>query len=254
VNPEVTTGFLWLLICLLPFLFVQRWMHQELQMLFLIITRRPAVSLGLFSILFFPGVFLHEISHYLMAKVLWVRTRRISLLPEASPDGKLRMGYVEVAKVDVLRNALIGAAPLVTGGVVITYLSSNQLDLLPLINLVDVGVWMEIYHFLVELPKKTDFWLWFYVAFTVSSTMMPSPSDRRSWISLFLVVLGVVALAIAAGAGAWMTNNLLPWFTQGLNALALVFGFSLVIHLVLLLPVGLLRILLGRLTGVRAIA
>jgi hypothetical protein len=253
VNPDLTTGFLRLFICLLPFIFVQRWMHQELQMLFLIITRRPAFSLGLFSILFFPGVFLHEISHYLMAKILWVRTRRISLLPEASPDGKLRMGYVEVAKVDILRNAIIGAAPLVTGGVIVAYLSSNQLELLPLINLVDGGDWMKTYQYLVELPMVTDFWLWFYVAFTVSSTMLPSPSDRRSWVSLFLVVIGLVGLAIAAGAGAWMTRNLMPWFIQVLNSLAFIFAFSLVIHLVILLPVGLLRILLSRLAGVRAI-
>lgn len=221
-------------------------------MLFLIITRRPAFSLGLFSILFFPGVFLHEISHYLMAKVLWVRTRRISLIPEASPDGKLRMGYVEVAKVDIVRNALIGAAPLVTGGALIAFLSSNQLDLLPLIDLVNGGDWMNTYHFLIALPKRTDFWLWFYVAFTVSSTMLPSLSDRRSWVSVFLVVLGLVVLAIAVGAGAWMTKNLMPWFIQVLNTLALVFGFSLMIHLVFLLPVGLLRILLSRLSGVRA--
>ncbi|MCJ7624929.1 MAG: hypothetical protein MUO76_15615, partial [Anaerolineaceae bacterium] len=245
---------LWLFACLLPFLFIQRRMHQELQMLFLIITRRPAFSLGLFSILFFPGVFLHEISHFLMAKVLWVQTRRFSLLPEASGDGKLRLGYVEVARVDVLRNALIGAAPLVSGGVLVTYLSSNQLDLLPLINLVDGGDWMKIYHFLVELPRLTDFWLWFYVVFTVSSTMLPSPSDRRSWLSLSLVVLGLVGLAIAAGAGTWMAANLMPWFTQVLDALALVFGLSLLIHLALLLPVGLLRILLSRLAGVRALS
>ena len=33
------------------------------------ITRRPEMAVALFSLLFFPGVLLHETSHYLMAKI-----------------------------------------------------------------------------------------------------------------------------------------------------------------------------------------
>ncbi len=54
-------GFLWLVISLGPFLFVQRWLHRELQALLLLITRRQDLSLGLFSLFFFPGVLLHEV-------------------------------------------------------------------------------------------------------------------------------------------------------------------------------------------------
>ena len=251
MKHEIINALLRLLASFFPYLFIQRMLHQELQRLFLVVTRRPAFALGLFSVLFFPGVLLHEASHYLMAKVLWVRTRRLSLIPEVHPDGKMRMGYVEVAKVDIVRNSLVGIAPLLTGGSLIAYLSSHQLDLQPLIAFVDLGEWMSFYDYIIDLPNLPDFWLWFYVALAISSTMLPSPSDRRAWLPLLLVLVGLAALAAVAGAGPWMTENIAPWFSQVLNTLALVFGFSLITHLVLLLPVGVLRVLLYRLTGFR---
>ena len=59
-------GLGWLLLMLGPLLFAQRWLHREIQILFLLLTRKPVIALGLFSLLFFPGVLLHELSHYLV--------------------------------------------------------------------------------------------------------------------------------------------------------------------------------------------
>ena len=53
-----------------PLLLLQRALHREIQVVFLLITRRPEITVALFSLLFFPGVLLHEGSHYLMAKIL----------------------------------------------------------------------------------------------------------------------------------------------------------------------------------------
>jgi hypothetical protein len=49
--------------CLLAFLLFQRWLHGELQAVLLLLTRRPVTALGIFSLLFFPGVLIHEASH-----------------------------------------------------------------------------------------------------------------------------------------------------------------------------------------------
>src|SRR5512142_246629 len=99
-------GVGWLLLMLVPLLFAQRWLHREIQWVFLLITRSQMLSLGMFSFLFFPGVLLHELSHFVMARVLGVRTGRFSLLPSLMEDGKLRLGYVETADTDLLRDAL----------------------------------------------------------------------------------------------------------------------------------------------------
>jgi hypothetical protein len=40
----------------------------------LILTRDSRVTMAIFAMLFLPGVFLHELSHFVMAKILRVRT------------------------------------------------------------------------------------------------------------------------------------------------------------------------------------
>jgi hypothetical protein len=91
-------GFFWFLVMLLPLVFLQRFLHREIQAVILLLTRNIQLTIGLFSVLFFPGVFLHELSHFLMAKVLSVRTRGFSLIPQSLSDGRLQMGYVETEK------------------------------------------------------------------------------------------------------------------------------------------------------------
>jgi hypothetical protein len=247
--PGPIAGLVWLLVCLLPFILIQRWLHREIQAVFLILTRRPVVALGLFSLFFFPGVLLHESSHFFTALLLRVRTGRVSLLPQLLPGGKLRLGYVEVSAADPLRDALIGAAPLVTGGAAIALLATFPLGMSPLAGLASQGQWTELSQALLQLPARQDFFLWFYLAFTISSTMMPSPSDRSAWLPVLLVAAGLLGAALLAGAGPWMLANIAPWVDRALQAVALVFGISLGLHLLLGIPVGLLRLLLTRLTG-----
>ena len=123
-------GILWLLLLLGPLLFLQRALHREIQTVFLLITRRPEIAVAMFSMLFFPGVLLHESSHYLMAKILGVRTGRVSLIPESIEGNRLRLGFVETSTTDILRDALIGTAPLLAGGLFVAYAGIVHLDLL----------------------------------------------------------------------------------------------------------------------------
>ncbi len=246
-------GVGWLLLMLGPLLFAQRWLHREIQWVFLLITRSQAVSLGMFSLLFFPGVLLHELSHFVLARVLGVRTGRFSLLPSLMEDGKLRLGYVETADTDVLRDALIGTAPLITGGAAVAYLGIGRLGLVALATFIGQADWNGLWQALVALPNQSDFWLWFYLAFTISSTMLPSVSDRRAWLPIVLVLLVLVGIVLLLGAGPWMLQNLAPWFDGAMRTLATIFGISLSLHLVLLLPFRLLRGLLSQITGLRIV-
>lgn len=247
-------GLGWLALTLLPLLLAQRWLHREIQWTLLLLTRRPNATIGLFSLLFFPGVLLHEFSHFIMANFLQVRTGRFSLLPALTPDGKLRLGYVETEQTDILRDALIGAAPLISGGLAVAYLGMGPLGFAPLAAYADQGNWQGAWESLFWLPQQPDFWVWFYLAFTISSTMLPSTSDRRGWLPIFLAMVVLLVLALVFGAGPWMLENLAPWFNRALRAVATVFGVSLVLHLVLLLPFRLIRALLQRVTGLQVVA
>lgn len=248
--PVQSDGLAWFIFTLLPLVFLQRLLHREIQAVFLIVSRSPQFTITLFSVIFLPGVLLHEFSHYLMAVILGVQAARFSLVPQMLPDGRLQLGYVETVKTDIIRDSLIGAAPLIAGGSIVAFLSVTRLDLLPLWEVLRNGqlnlFWMGI----TLLPQVRDFPLWFYLVFTVSSTMLPSRSDRHAWLPLGVTVFVLLALAILAGAGPWMLANVAPLLNTFLRASAIIFGLSAVLHAVLILPIGFVHLLLARITGV----
>jgi hypothetical protein len=242
-------GLIWFALAILLLAWLQRIMHHEIQAVMLILTRNPQLTVGLFSFLFLPGVFLHELSHFILAKLLFVRTGGFSLLPQSLPDGRLRMGYMETEATDIVRDSLIGAAPIITGGLVVALIALRPLHLLPLWSVFRNGQFGLFWLGITLLPQIRDFWLWFYLAFAISSTMLPSQSDRHAWLPVGLLILGLLVLAILAGAGPWMMTSLAPPLNAFLRGAALVFGLSSVLHALLTLPFMLTHRILTRLTG-----
>jgi hypothetical protein len=242
-------GLFWLLGTLVVFIFLQRALHREIQAFFLILTRSAGVTQVLFALIFFPGVLMHELSHFLSAKLLAVQTGRFSLIPQAQADGKLRLGYVETASGGFVRDALIGAAPLVAGSAFVALAGIYLLHLLPLWDVMRAADWEAFWTLLKAVPGSPDFWLWFYLTFTVSSTMLPSQSDRHAWLPLGILIVGLVGAATLAGAGTWMLTNLAPRLNQFLGVLAMIFGLSGILHLTLVIPFFLLHQGLSRATG-----
>lgn len=243
-------GLFWFIIMLVPLILLQRILHREIQAVFLIATRDQRLAMGLFSILFLPGVCLHELSHFLAAKLLLVPTGKFSIFPRSLPDGRLQLGYVETARSDVVRDSLVGAAPLIAGIIFVAYVAIYHLQLRVLWDVFRNGqldlFWMGVR----SLPQARDFYLWSYLAFAVSSTMMPSQSDRHAWLSLLLSIGFLVALALLFGAGPWMLSNIAPRVSSFLSSVAVIFGLSAFVHAVLTLPTALAHKLLARATGV----
>ncbi len=244
------TGFFWFVLMLVPLIYLQRLLHREIQAVFLILTRNPQLTMGIFQFIFLPGVFLHEASHFLMAKILRVPTGRFSILPEPLTDGRLRLGYVETAKSDVVRDSLIGAAPLIIGTIFVAYVSIYQLEMRVLWDVLKNGQLSLFWMGIRALPNGQDFYLWFYLTFAVSSTMMPSDSDRHAWLELLISVGILFSIALLIGAGPWMLNNVAPLISNFLSSVAVIFGLSSAVHILLVLPTALIHRLLTRLTGV----
>jgi hypothetical protein len=238
---------------LMPLVLVQRLLHREIQAVFLIVTRNPQLTIGLFSVLFFPGVFVHELSHFLMAKLLGVSTRDFSLIPRTLPNGRVQMGYVETEKSDVLRDSLIGLAPLIAGTLFLAYAGLYQLKMNSLLDVLVNGQIDLFWNRLQSLPQTSDFPLWFYLTFTVSTMMIPSESDRHAWLPLGLWTLVLFGLALLAGAGPWMMQALAPFMDDILGVMAMLFGLSIALHLLLLLPTMIAHRLVSRLSGLEVV-
>lgn len=243
-------GFIWFVLMLVPLIYLQRLLHREIQAVFLILTRDAALTMGIFSLIFLPGVFLHELSHFLMAKILRVPTGRFSIFPRALPDGRLQLGYVETARADIVRDSLIGAAPLIAGTVLVAYVAVYRLDMRVLWDTFRNGQFSLFWLGISALPRVSDFYLWFYLTFAVSSTMTPSESDRHAWLDL-VIALGILfAVTLLFGAGPWMLTNVAPLVSDFLSSVAVIFGLSAAVHAILLLPIALIHKLLARVTGV----
>lgn len=236
---------------LLPLVYLQRFLHREIQIFFFLITRNKPLTIALFSMLFFPGVFLHELSHFLMAKVLGVRTGKFSLFPRSLDTGHLQLGYVETEKTDILRDSLIGLAPIIAGTAFVAYAGVVHLRLDTLWHVLSNGQAELFWMGLGLLPSVPDFYLWFYLTFAVSSTMLPSESDRDAWLPLGLWIGALLLLAILAGAGSWMLENIAPVFDPLLRSVALLFALSNIVHIVLLIPFYGLRQVLAYFMRVR---
>ena len=140
-------------------------------------------------------------------------------------------------KTGFVKDALIGTAPLLTGGIVTGLIGTYFLGLNTLADMALSGQRELFFVTLQTLPSQPDFWLWFYLAVVVSSIMLPSASDRRAWLPMLLMAILLVGAALLAGAGPWMMENLGPWLETGLNAVARIFVFSLVVHLALVIPI-----------------
>ena len=244
------TGFFWFVLMLVPLIILQRLLHREIQAVFLILTRNAQITMGVFQFIFLPGVFLHETSHFLMAKLLRVPTGRFSILPKPLPDGRLQMGYVETAKADIVRDSLIGAAPLIIGTLFVAYAAIYQLEMRVLWDVLRDGKFNLFWMGIRALPNVQDFYLWLYLTFAVSSMMMPSESDRHAWLELVISVGVLFSIALLIGAGPWMLNNVAPLISNFLSSVAVIFGLSSLVHVVLVLPTALIHKLLTRITGV----
>jgi hypothetical protein len=224
---------------------LQNRLHYEIQACLLLITRRIDIAMAIFAILFLPGVFIHEISHYVMAKILGVETVRFSLLPEIISDGRLRLGYVETIKTDILRDALIGLAPIAAGGSIIALILFGFLNFQGPWILFGSGESAQVVASINAAIRQPDFWLWFYAIFVISSTMFPSTSDRRAWLPLGIIGGALIGLGLLAGGGPWLKENLVPRAISFIRVITFVLGISALAHIGLLIPFWFLRKILS---------
>jgi len=108
--------YLLILIIQLVFLyFLSRKVLRRFYIFFYHFTKRKNWSVSLFAILFLPGTFIHEMSHFLAALFLLVPVGKIELLPKVNETGQIDLGSVAIGKSDPLRRFLVGIAPVIFG-------------------------------------------------------------------------------------------------------------------------------------------
>ena len=189
---------IWVALTLPILLLLQRWIHRHIHGLAYLLTGNRSWAVILYAIFLFPGVLLHEVSHWLAATLLGVRTGSFSILPKTNADGSIQLGYVEYYKtrsVGPIRESLIGSAPLVTGTAVVLMISFRIFDVTSLAAAIQTGEVDRLTGALTTLFATNDFLVWLYLLFAISNAMMPSASDRRAW-PAFAVIMVIFALVL----------------------------------------------------------
>lgn len=244
-------SWLWLLVILVPLIVLERLIHRHLQGVWLLLFRDPDMAMILYSIIMLPGVALHEFSHWAMATILMTRTGRFSIFPQRLPDGTLRLGFVETQKTDMFREALIGAAPLIVGTLVILAISFGPLNVAPMSEALAKGDLGGVLEGLVAVSRVPDAWLWLYLLFAVSNSMLPSASDRRAWLPVLAVVAIVVGVLVYAGFSNVLLNVANGPLDTAIRALASAFTITVILDVFCLPPLLILERGLSRLTGLK---
>lgn len=255
MDPRLTP-IIWLVLVLPVLLLLQRWIHRHLRGLAYLVTGRMQWAILIYAIVLFPGVVLHELSHWLVARLVGVRTGAISLLPQVQKDGTLRLGYVEYYRsrsLDPVRESLIGGAPLVSGATAILMIGLHIFDINSLSAAVQSDSLDVLSSALTELFTAPDFLVWLYLIFAISNAMMPSPSDRRAW-PLFFILLAVAGVVLyVLDVQQVILSGLVGPITVLFGYLALAFSLAVGVDLVFIFVIYLLENLISRLRGVELV-
>jgi hypothetical protein len=140
------------------------------------LTRSHKRSGYFLALIFLPGTFIHEISHFLAALFLLVPVGKLNLVPEVYESG-VRMGSVQIAKTDLVRASVIGVAPFLVGTTVILGSISYAIS-----------------SGLINNPYFVAFML--YLVFQITHTMFSSKTDLKAVIELAVILIIVLMLML----------------------------------------------------------
>lgn len=124
---------------------------------------KPGVVI--YSLFVLPGTIIHELSHWIVAELLLVKTGEITIFPnwDESKGGRGRLGSVEAQRSDPFRGFLIGLAPFISG-----------LGILIILGQLFSSYW----------DTNLPWWqlaLIVYGIMVMGNSMMTSQEDRRTW-------------------------------------------------------------------------
>jgi len=224
------TPLLGLAVAFVPLLLLGRWVHRHLQSIALLISGDLEVAVLLYALPLLPGILLHELSHTLAARLLGVKVGRMSLRPKVKA-GRVQLGSVDVGQADTVRASLIGLAPLLAGCGVILLIGHGVFGIGDVQSAVVAGDWSTALEEVRGLLSTADCWVWLYLVFAISNTMLPSRSDRHAWTPV-LIFLGLAAILVWAGGLAPTVLELLGEpLDAALRWLATMTGFTVLADL-----------------------
>lgn len=248
--------FLWVAAAFVALLLLQRWIHTHLHGISLLLMGKPERAVILYAIILLPGVLLHELSHWVTATLLGVRTGKFSLIPQAQRDGTIQLGYVEYYKgrtLGPIRETLIGGAPLLVGTAVTLLIGFRIFGVTNVAAAVQTGDVDTMVLALRDIINTNDFLVWLYLLFAVTNAMMPSGSDRRAWPAFLLGMAALAVILYVLGLQDTVIGGLARPVATVFGYLGIAFSMAIAVDLFFMLIIATIEYLIGRFKGVSVV-
>ena len=202
-----------------------------------LITGSDELAMVILFLIYLPGILIHEASHWLIARILGLKTSKFRVWPKFTRNS-IGLGSVTVASGGALWDSLVGLAPLLVGSALIVLIGEQVFDTETVAFAWRTGKLLDGLTFVVDgLARKPDALWWGYLLFAIANAMLPSASDREPLKSLAIYVLLIGALFVLidqSGRNVVLLLNLLLGPIQVLTgAFFLVTAIDLAIFLLL---------------------
>lgn len=224
---------------------LQQWLHRHIQGFGLALTGNPGCAVRLLFYLLLPGIVLHELSHYLVAKLLLVQTGNFKIGVGQTKGRLISLGSVNIQRADPLRESLIGVAPFVVGISAIWLIVGLGFDLWPLGGL-SIG---EFFSRVQQYANDWTTWLDLYLIFAVSTSMIPSESDREPWGPIILFIGLGTAILVLLGWTPRIPTEIVTQARNWLDALTMALGIAVIVNAGVAVMLGLFEHTVSRLNG-----
>ncbi len=256
----------WLLAALILFLLLrtQKALQRRIFGVGWMVAAHNDAGAVLYTLVLLPGVALHEVVEWLTAGVLNFKTVRSMRWPEADKNGEIDPKFVTVeypkrdpklgppgpaARLKTLfTRAIVEITPTLAGLAVILFICNNIVDFPSILKTFPSGDVATISGALGKALGRPDFWLWFYVLFTISNTMMPRRFARRGMLILGAVAAVFMLMLAIIGFARSVEGWLLGPIPSALIQLSTLFVSVLFVDFVFLLVIVALEALVERAT------
>ena len=158
-----------------------------------LITGSEDLAMVILFLIYLPGILVHEASHWLVARILGLKTSKFRVWPKYTRN-TIGLGSVTVSSGGTLRDSLVGLAPLLVGSRLIVLIGEQVFETHTLPFSWRTGRLLDGLTLVLDsLAHKPDSLLWSYLLFAIANAMMPSASDRAP-----LKLLGIYIVLLAA--------------------------------------------------------
>jgi len=192
-------------------------------------------------LVYLPGIFVHEGAHWIMAKLLGLKTGRFRVWPQKK--GKyIGMGSVTVSRGGTVRDSMVGMAPLLAGSALVVLIAGQVFGADTLTAVWGQGTaWDVVGSIFAALGQKQDSLVWAWAIFAVANAMMPSASDREPlrMLLLYILLAGVIYMLLDSSGRLFVQAAL--WLAGPIRLLVSALIFTLVIDAVILIVLYVLR-------------